>query len=108
MAEELYVITHIDLIPQRSPDGTLLLGEAIATLENYARTVAQDSRVLRFELLQQAFRKNHFEMLTVFESLGSYESYSGSEGYRQFREQLHPKLGAPFDDRLHYLYYEKN
>ena len=70
MADELVVITHIDLIPKRAPDGTPLLEDSVVVLEEYANEVVKDPGVLRFELLQQVYRKNHFEMLTVFSRSG--------------------------------------
>jgi len=59
---------------------------------------------VRCDVLQQVFRKNHFELLSVWRDDAAYEAYLSSPATVEFREHLHPMLGAPFDDRLHRLH----
>ena len=98
MADEaLYVITHIDLVPPHADAGRELL-------ERFSDALRREPGLVRCEVLQQVFRKNHFELLSVWRDDTAYEAYLSSPGTVEFREQLHPMLGAPFDDRLHRLH----
>jgi quinol monooxygenase YgiN len=96
---QLHVITHVDVIPPRTADGTQLLQE-------HARKLHGVTGLVRCELLRQVFKKNHFELLTVWESRDAYDAHLASTATREFREQLHPMLGSPIDDRLHELLVE--
>jgi quinol monooxygenase YgiN len=94
MADELYVITHYDLIPPHADAGKVLL-------EKYAATSEVADGVERVELLQQLYRKNHFELVTVHASMETYEAHLGSPETIAFRNELQQMLGAPVEDRLH-------
>lgn len=97
MAEQaLYVITHIDFTPPSAEAGGVALAEHVAVLRAHPD-------VLRVELLQQVFRKNHYELLTVWSSSGALEASLSSDAVRDFRERIHAGLGSPYDERLHIL-----
>jgi quinol monooxygenase YgiN len=96
MADEIHVLTHVDLIPPHADAG-------LAAVEAYAAQLRADPSVLDVRILQQVYRKNHIELAQTFASLEAYEANLGAPETVAFREVLHPMLGAPFDDRLHYL-----
>lgn len=95
-AASVYVITHIDLIPPKAEEGSALL-------RSHAGAARAVPGVERLELLQHYYRKNHFELLIVFETFEQYEAYLAAPATVAFRTELHPMLGAPFDDRVHLL-----
>jgi quinol monooxygenase YgiN len=95
--EQLYVITHIDLVPPHADDGRELL-------EQFSESLRGAPGLVRCDVLQQVFRKNHFEFVSVWRDDAAYEAHLAAPGTVEFRERLHPMLGAPFDDRQHRLH----
>jgi quinol monooxygenase YgiN len=93
---QLFVITHVDVMPNFTDDGAKLL-------RGHAEFAAGLDGVDRIEILQQVHRPNHSELLVVCESEAAYDRYVSDPGTRAFREELQPMLGSPFDDRMHYL-----
>jgi quinol monooxygenase YgiN len=57
---------------------------------------------VRFEVLQQD-RPNHFTIIEVWQSKEAFDAHTASEHTKRFREKLAPRLGSPFDERLHNL-----
>jgi quinol monooxygenase YgiN len=96
MADEIHVLTHIDLIPPNADAGT-------QAVEEYVTSLPEAPGFIRSQVLQQVFRKNHLELVTVWASQEAYEADLGSAHTLAFRQKLHPLIGAPFDDRLHFL-----
>lgn len=96
MSEALYVITHIDLVPPALDEGSRVI-------EEYAAALRADPGVEDVTLLQQVHRKNHFELLIVFSSEAAYDATLAAPHTRRYRDALHPLIGAPIDDRLHFL-----
>lgn len=92
----VYVVTHIDVMPNFAADTTKALRE-------FASESKKDPGVIRFEVLQQDGRPNHYTIVELWRSRDAFEAHSASEHTRRFREKLHPMLGSPFDERLHAL-----
>jgi quinol monooxygenase YgiN len=93
---KLYVVTHVDLTPNYTVDGTQLL-------EKFASDSRKDKGVVRFELLQDLSRKNHFTIVGVWENQAAFDAHLEAAHTKQFREKLQPMLGSPFDERLHHI-----
>lgn len=96
MADAVYVITHFDFAPPNADAGK-------DVLQRHAVAAAREDGVLRWELLQQLYKKNHFEAHCVFRSLEDYEAHLARPATVAYREELHPLLGSPIDDRVHSL-----
>ncbi len=92
----LYVVTHVDLTPNYLADGTKLL-------QQFASDSRKDKGVVRFELLDDIARKNHFTIVGVWENQAAFDAHLESSHAKQFREKLQPMLGSPFDERLHII-----
>jgi quinol monooxygenase YgiN len=93
---KLYVVTHVDLTPNYTTDGTPLLMK-------FASDSRSEKGVVRFELLQEPNRKNHFTIVSVWENQSAFDAHLSVEHTKQFREKIQPMLGGPLDERLHYL-----
>lgn len=88
-----HVLMHVDVVPTASAVASKLL-------------LAQRSAVLAaagglgFEAAVQADRPNHFAVHEIWTDRAAYEAYASSPAAREFRRQLTPIKGAPFDDRF--------
>src|SRR5580704_1702697 len=65
---KLYVVTHIDVTPDYTAGGSKLL-------QQFAAESRKDPGVVRFELLQDNGRSNHFTLVEVWENTKAFESH---------------------------------
>ena len=93
-ASNVYIVTHIDVMPNFS-DG------ANKAIQKYAADSRKDKGAVSVVGLVQDGRPNHFTIVEIWRSRADFEAHSGLAHVREFREALHPMLGAPFDERLH-------
>jgi quinol monooxygenase YgiN len=93
---QLYVVTHVDLTPDNAAGGTKLL-------QQFANESRKDPGVVRFELLQDSARPNHFTVVEVWANSKAFEGHEQADHTKHFREKLQPMLGSPFDERLHHI-----
>jgi len=91
--DAVYVVTHVDVIPPRKDDGLAAL-----------RQLGEDSRDragnVRFEVVQQTNRPNHFTVVEIWKDAKAVEGHSMAEPTRRFRDALGPMSGALYDERL--------
>lgn len=90
----VYVVTHVDVIPPRKDD-------AIAALQVLAEASRKEGGNLRYDLLQQNSRPNHFTLAEIWKDQSALESHEIAAHTVKFRELLHPMSGALFDQRLY-------
>jgi quinol monooxygenase YgiN len=90
----VYVVTHVDVIPPRKDDG-------LAALERLARESRGAPGNLRFEVVQQASRPNHFTVIETWEDASAVATHAMAAGTREFRDALGPMSGALYDERLY-------
>lgn len=92
----IYVVTHVDVMPNYAADATKLL-------KQYTIDSRKDKGSVRFELLGEPTRKNHFTIVSVWENQAAFNAHLEAGHTREFRGKLQPLLGSPFDERLHAL-----
>jgi quinol monooxygenase YgiN len=95
-ADDLYVVTHVDLVPPHAAPGKALL-------LHFADDARKDTGAIRVELLQDTGRPNHFTLVTVWQNQKAFDDHLAAAHTRAFRSKLQPMLGSPFDERLHHL-----
>jgi quinol monooxygenase YgiN len=95
--ERLYVVTHVDVLGQNGA------AEAAQMLHQFAADSRKDQGSVRFEVLRDPVRLNHFTIVEVWRTRQDFESHLAASHTRAFREKLQPMLGSPFDERLHKL-----
>jgi quinol monooxygenase YgiN len=94
----VYVVTHVDIA------GTpAIVAEATRLLKEFSADSQKDQGAVRFELLLQDGRLNHFTIVGVWRTREAFEAHSAAEHTKRFREKIQPMLGSPFDERLHGL-----
>ncbi len=91
--DAVYVVTHVDVIPPRKDDGLA----ALVRLAEDSRPAAGN---LRFEVVQQTNRPNHFTVVEIWRDAGAIEAHAMAEATRRFRDALGPMSGALYDERL--------
>jgi len=89
----VYVVTHVDVIPPRKDDGLA----ALVRLAEDSRPAAGN---LRFEVVQQTNRPNHFTVVEIWRDPRAVEAHATAEATRRFRDALGPMSGALYDERL--------
>ena len=91
--DAVYVITHVDVIPPRKDDG-------LAALKVLADAARGESGNLRFEVVQQTNRPNHFTVIEIWKDAKAVETHAMTEATRTFRDALGPMSGALYDERF--------
>ena len=90
----LYVVTHVDVVPPRREDA-----QAALKILGDANRAADGN--LRYEVLQQTNRLNHFTVVETWRSRQAFDANSMSSHQREFRDKLAPMAGALYDERLY-------
>ena len=88
----IYVVTHVDVIPPRKDDG-------VAAVKQLADESRQHAGNVRFEVVQQTNRPNHFTVVEIWKDAKAMEAHSMAPATRQFRDKLAPATGALYDER---------
>jgi quinol monooxygenase YgiN len=90
----VYVVMHVDVIPPRKDDG-------LAALERLASDSRGAPGNVRFEVVQQTNRPNHFTVVEIWKDASAVEAHAMADRMRQFRDTLGPMSGALYDERLY-------
>jgi quinol monooxygenase YgiN len=94
MASAVYVVTHVD-VPPPSKD------QCIELLKQLTENSRKDAGVLRFDVLQQDSRPNHFTVVEAWRDRKSHDAHVMAAHTREYRQKLTPMSGALFDERLY-------
>jgi quinol monooxygenase YgiN len=94
VAGVIYAVTHADAIPPAKD-------EAMVLLKQLAEASRQDDGGVRFEVLQQRSRLNHFTIVEVWRDQKALEAHVMAAHTRQFRERFQPMSGSLYDERLY-------
>jgi quinol monooxygenase YgiN len=84
--DKIYVVTHVDIVP---PDT--------------AADSRKDKGVVQIEASAQISRVNHISIVEVWQNQKAFDEHVAAAHTRQFRQQIDPMLGSPYDERLHLL-----
>jgi len=90
----VFVVSHVDVPPPRKD-------ECIAALNPLADASRKDAGNLRFEVVQQTNRPNHFTVIETWKDHKVYDGRGSSGPQKAFRDKLGPMLGALYDERLY-------
>jgi quinol monooxygenase YgiN len=92
--DAIYVVTHVDVIPPRKDDG-------VGALRRLGESSRTDDGNLRFEVVQQANRPNHFTVVEVWRDAKAAEAHAMARSTREFRDALATMTGALYDERMY-------
>jgi quinol monooxygenase YgiN len=91
----IYVVTHVDIIPPEAAAGTKLV-------QQYVADTRKDKGLVRVEAGSEISRGNHISIVEVWQNQKAFDEHVAAAHTRQFRQQIDPKLGSPYDERLHH------
>src|SRR5215472_15836528 len=94
--KQLYVVTYVDVFPN-------FAAETAKQMQQFAEDSRKDPGCVRFEVMRDVERTNHFSIVEVWQSRQAYDAHLGLAHTKTFREKIQPGLGSPFDERLYYL-----
>jgi quinol monooxygenase YgiN len=94
--DKIYVVTHVDIVPPNTAEGTKLV-------QQYVADSRKDKGVVDIEASAQISRVNHISIVEVWQNQKAFDEHVAAEHTRQFRKQIDPMLGSPYDERLHLL-----
>jgi len=92
----VYGVTHVDVIPPR-------LNDAVAALTVLGEATRRANGNLRFEIVQQTNRPNHFTVFEIWRSREAFDANIMAPPQREFRDKLGSMSGALYDERLYEL-----
>jgi len=92
----IYVLTHVDVVPQ-SKDGCMALLKAMSV------DTPKDAGSIGYTVLQQANRANHFAVFEGWANRKALDGHAEAAHTRAFRERLSPMAGALYDERFYKL-----
>jgi quinol monooxygenase YgiN len=98
--EAVYVVTHVDTIPNSAPAGSPSAAQVLKQLEE---ATVKEPGCIRFEVLQQSDRANHFALVGVWRNQKAFDDHEAAPHTKAFRDKIQPMMGSPFDERLHHL-----
>ena len=90
----VYLVSHVDVIPPQKDN-------AIAALKVLGDANRASGGNVRYDIVQQTNRPNHFTVVEIWRSRAEYEANSMSAHQREFRDKLAQMTGALYDERLY-------
>jgi autoinducer 2-degrading protein len=88
----MYAVTHVD-VPNANRD------EAITALRTVVEQARKDPGNLRFDVVHQPGRTNHFTVIAAWKDEKSQSDHQLAPHTREFRRRINPLLGALYDQR---------
>jgi quinol monooxygenase YgiN len=92
---KIYAVTHVDIVPTQKAVGTKLV-------QQYVADTRKDPGLVRIEAGAEISRDNHIAIVEVWQDRKAYDEHIANAHTRQFRQQIDPMLGSPYDERLHH------
>jgi quinol monooxygenase YgiN len=90
--DAIYVVTHVDVVPPLKDAG-------VTALKELAEASRRHDGNLRFDVVQQTNRPNHFTVVEIWRDAKAVEAHSMAPVTRLFRDKLAPATGALYDER---------
>lgn len=94
----LYVVAFVDFA-----GGGTVTADGTSEIQEYVRDTRKDPGIIRCEALAQVGRINHLVIMEVWQNQEAFDKHEGAQHTKAFRANIQEKLGAPFDQRLHFV-----
>jgi quinol monooxygenase YgiN len=86
------VVTHVDTAGPQV--------DAPALLRKLAENSRKEKGNVRFDVLQNAMRLNHFTIVEAWQGQDAVDAHALTAQTREYRNTIQPVLGSPLDERL--------
>jgi quinol monooxygenase YgiN len=96
--EPLYVVSFVDYA-----GGATVTEQGTKDIQQYVLDTRKDPGNIRCEGIAQVGRTNHLAVIEVWQNQEAFDRHEAAAHTKNFREAIQPKLGAPFDQRLHFV-----
>lgn len=94
-ADAVYAVALVDILPSEGERGA-------AVLSRYVAETRAEQGLVRLDLVRQpAPLADHFALLAVWRSPSDRQAHLEHAFARRFREELHPLVASPVDDRIY-------
>src|SRR3989442_1653502 len=93
-ARQIFVITHLDIIPT-------FVDQARPVLNEFVSDSTGDPGVQTFAMLSLRPTTNHFQLIEVFANQQAFDAHVSAQHSVDFRSDLQATIGAPYDERLY-------
>jgi quinol monooxygenase YgiN len=90
----VYVATHVDVAPP-------MRDKTLGVLKPFADMTRKDAGNVRFDVLQQTARTNHFTVVEVWKDQKSSDGHELTAHGKTYRSDLAPMIGALYDQRFY-------
>lgn len=92
--DSIYVLTHVDVMPEH-------LDDCVALLRTMGIDSSRDQGNIDYEVLQQPATPNHFTVVEAWTSRKALDDHIMAAHTRAFRKALSPMAGALYDQRFY-------
>ena len=106
----VYSVTYVEVLPTSRTEAVALLAgyrartrqeDGVAAVKELADAGRASPGNVRFEVVQQANRPNHFTVVEIWNDAAAVQMHSMAEATRRFRDRLAPISGALYDERMY-------
>jgi quinol monooxygenase YgiN len=92
--QAIHVVAHVDTVggPQADAPGLL---------NRLAEASRKEQGCLRFDVLQNTTRTNHFTVFAIWQNQQALDAHDAAPHTKQYRDVLQPISGSPLDERVY-------
>jgi quinol monooxygenase YgiN len=91
---DVVVVTHLDIIPD-------FVAQAQPLIEQFVLDSRKDPGVKSFIVITWDPTTNHFQLIERFQNMRAFDLHVSAKHTVDFRDQVQPFIGAPYDERLY-------
>jgi quinol monooxygenase YgiN len=92
--QAIHVVAHVDTVGGPQVD-------APGLLNRLAEASRKEQGCLRFDILQNTTRLNHFTVVAAWQNQKALDAHDAAPHTRQYRDVVQPMSGSPVDERVY-------
>ena len=92
--QAIHVVAHVDTVGGPQVD-------APGLLKRFAEDSRKEQGCLRFDVLQNTTRLNHFTVVATWQNQKALDAHDAAPHTKQFRDVVQPMSGSPVDERVY-------
>jgi quinol monooxygenase YgiN len=92
--QAIHVVAHVDTVGGPQVD-------APGLLKRFAEASRKEQGCLRFDVLQNTTRLNHFTVVATWQNQKALDAHDAAPHTKQYRDVVQPMSGSPIDERVY-------